>query len=417
MKTVLRDAWGGTILLAATTAALLIPARLVLGSDVVPAFGLLEGAITLLFVVDAGLRIRDEFKWRGTEHPSMLVADAVAAIPWHALLGIPALGVVRLAKLARVARLLHAWRLQNLAHWNLLRLVYVVYWMLLSVHWLATGWLALRGRPPGMDEGTAYLQAWYWCMQTLSTIGYGDITPRTAPEMIYAIAVMIVGVGMYGYVIGNVANLIANLQPSRVRFLETMERLTAFMRYRRLPPRLQQKVRDYYTHVWEQRLGYDESTFIAGLPTGLMTEVTMFLRHDIIQKVPFLHDAGEDLLRELALAVRPVVVTPGEVVFREGETGREMYLISRGTVEVLTKASGGVIATLTEGEFFGEMALLLNQPRGATVRAVGYCDLYTLDKATFDRIIAHHPTFAAHINSLMRGRQGKSHTGRPESHG
>ena len=55
------------------------------------------------------------------------------------------------------------------------------------------------------------------------------------------------------------------------------------------------------------------------------------------------------------------------------------------------------MTTLKEGDFFGELALLFIQPRTASARAVDYYDLYTLDKDTFDHVLARYPEFAAHI--------------------
>jgi voltage-gated potassium channel len=288
-------------------------------------------------------------------------------------------------------------------------LVYFVYWLALSVHWLAIGGLALRGLPPAADGLKEYLHSLYWCVSTLTTIGYVDIKPTTNIEFVYAMAVMIFGVGMYGYVIANVSTIIVNLQPARVRYLENMEKLGAFMRYRGIPGGLRHRIRDYYAYIWEQRLGYDESSIIQGLPPGLLADVSLFLKRDVIQKVPFFQGASEDLIREIALVMRPVVYTPGDTVFHAGEPGGAMYFISHGRLQVIGRDDRTVLATLSDGEFFGEMALLLNQPRNATVKAIGYCDLYLLAKPGFDAIVERYPEFAAHIHAMMAGRQEGRH--------
>jgi voltage-gated potassium channel len=85
--------------------------------------------------------------------------------------------------------------------------------------------------------------------------------------------------------------------------------------------------------------------------------------------------------------LRPVVFTPGDFIFRAGQYGQNMYFISRGTVEIIAPDGTTVLTTLTDGQFFGELALLFSQPRSASVRAVDYCDLYTLDKDTFDHVL------------------------------
>jgi hypothetical protein len=219
--------------------------------------------------------------------------------------------------------------------------------------------------------------------------------------------VMIFGVGMYGYVIANISTIITNLQPARVRYLETMERLGAFMRYQRLPGGLQKRIRDYYTYVWEQRMGYDESSILHDLPPGLHAEVSLFMKRDIIRKVPFFRDADEELVREIAMQMHPVVYTPGDVIVREGDPGTRMYFIARGRLEVRS-ADGSIRVNLRHGEFFGEMALIYHQPRNATVRAESYCDLYFLDKEGFDQVVRVHPLFGEHIRAMTEERRKSS---------
>jgi putative ABC transport system ATP-binding protein len=89
-------------------------------------------------------------------------------------------------------------------------------------------------------------------------------------------------------------------------------------------------------------------------------------------------------------AGRLEVYGPGETIVREGDPvneGSKFYLIRRGTVEVL-RADGGAPKKLTEmgpGRYFGEVALLMNQPRNATVRALSRVEVYTVNRATFDQ--------------------------------
>jgi len=397
--------WVPLIFLITTAEAIAIPLRIVLGPESMSGFGRLDVVVMVLFLLDLLVNV-----WGARRHGSgggapFLAADAVAALPLHLLFGWFPLVIVRLAKLVRVAHWMTVWRRRHFNRWNVLRLVYFVYWLALSVHLLATGWLALRGIPPGEDGWTRYLHSLYWCISTLTTIGYGDITPSTNAEIFYAMTVMIFGVGMYGYVIANISTIITNLQPARGRYLEHMEKLGVFMHYRGIPPGLQHRIREYYSYIWEQRLAYDESSIVHGLPPGLRADVSLFLKRDIIQKVPFFKAAGDDLVRDIALQMKPVVYTPGDVVFRRGEPGAEMYFISHGEVQVMGESGGTVLATLRDGDFFGEMALLLHQPRTATVRAVGYCDLYTLDKTAFEGVVRKYPEFSDHIRAMTAERQ------------
>jgi voltage-gated potassium channel len=81
-----------------------------------------------------------------------------------------------------------------------------------------------------------------------------------------------------------------------------------------------------------------------------------------------------------------------------------MYFISRGTVDVIASDGTRVVTELSDGDFFGELALLHQQRRTATVRAVGYCDLYTLDQEAFDRTLELYPDFAREIRLISEER-------------
>jgi Cyclic nucleotide-binding domain/Ion channel len=407
--------WNLLVAVSATSMAITIPLQLVLGYTPGSPLLAFDWMITILFAVDILVNIARPLV--SQEQPSQLrtltlnylkgwgLVDAIATLPWYWLFGVPLLDLLRFAKLLRVAQLLHQRRRGAVQYNPIFRLSRFVFWLGLSAHWLACGWLALHTLATDMPGMTQYLHALYWCVTTLTTVGYGDVTPTTDAQKVYTMVVMVLGVGVYGYVIGNMANLLANLDLAKAHYLSTMERLTTFMKYRHIPPPLQQRVYDYYTYLWENRLGYDESAVLSELPPTLRTEVSLLLKRDFIEKVPFLKGASYELIRELALELRPVVYTPGDFIVHAGEIGRHMYFISHGTVEVIAADAKTVYGTLRDGDFFGEIALLYSQPRTASVRALDYCDLYTLDKDTFTHAISRYPEFATHMQNMAQKRR------------
>jgi CRP/FNR family cyclic AMP-dependent transcriptional regulator len=94
----------------------------------------------------------------------------------------------------------------------------------------------------------------------------------------------------------------------------------------------------------------------------------------------------------------------GEVLFREGEKGSEMYLIRAGKVEISNSAGGAkkVLATLSEGSFLGEMAIVDDAPRSATATALCDVSLLILDRSAFKEQIQENPMVEYLINSLVK---------------
>lgn len=96
---------------------------------------------------------------------------------------------------------------------------------------------------------------------------------------------------------------------------------------------------------------------------------------------------------------------PGHDIIREGEVGDRFFLINEGEVDVLRGAERMVVARLGPGDFFGERALLTDEPRNATVVAVGEVEVYTLGKDDFRTAIAASVPFRDQIHRVYFSRQ------------
>jgi small-conductance mechanosensitive channel len=97
-----------------------------------------------------------------------------------------------------------------------------------------------------------------------------------------------------------------------------------------------------------------------------------------------------------------------EIVFRAGEPADSLYLLAQGRVDVVSEAGSEVrhkLATLVAPAYFGEMGLLLGQPRAATVVAVGEAVCYRLDKDGFDAVIRARPALAEMLAHVLAERQ------------
>jgi putative ABC transport system ATP-binding protein len=97
----------------------------------------------------------------------------------------------------------------------------------------------------------------------------------------------------------------------------------------------------------------------------------------------------------------------GSAVVRQGEPGDKFYLIRSGVAEVIVDdgTTKRRVATLEEGDFFGENALLSGEPRNATVQAREDLDLYVLGKEDFTEVIESSPPFKEELRKVLFERQ------------
>ena len=93
---------------------------------------------------------------------------------------------------------------------------------------------------------------------------------------------------------------------------------------------------------------------------------------------------------------------PGAIIFREGDSGRELFVIAQGNVEV--RSGNRLLETLGEGDIFGEMALIDDEPRSATVVALNEVTLAPVSEKQFLFLVRHTPYFALRVMRVLAER-------------
>lgn len=136
---------------------------------------------------------------------------------------------------------------------------------------------------------------------------------------------------------------------------------------------------------------------------------------DIIQllKNPLFEGMPEEILGEIANAVREEVTPAGSKIFRQDEEGHDFFIIKSGQVRVYKEGGKGLEIDLNQlgpGDTFGEMALVTDRPRTATVEAMEETHLLILTKEQFEQILHNYPGIYANVVKYLRNILDKEET-------
>lgn len=123
---------------------------------------------------------------------------------------------------------------------------------------------------------------------------------------------------------------------------------------------------------------------------------------DRFAQVPLFSGLSKKDLEVVARASVQVTVEPGRVLTRQGETGHEFFLISDGSCDV--QRDDKTVATLSAGQWFGEMAVLAKSPRNATVVAAEPTTLLVLGQREFLGVLDQVPTIGAKMLRTLAAR-------------
>ena len=126
-----------------------------------------------------------------------------------------------------------------------------------------------------------------------------------------------------------------------------------------------------------------------------------------LAKVPLFQGVPERALDIAASAVRKRVFEPGATIFQEGDKGEALYIMAKGLVKLSKVDLGGhekTLAILQPPEFFGEMALLGQTTRSATVTTLNEVHCYLLFNDDFRRLISDYPAMNLNLTSTLAAR-------------
>lgn len=126
----------------------------------------------------------------------------------------------------------------------------------------------------------------------------------------------------------------------------------------------------------------------------------------VLKNLPIFSGLSADDLNIIAPVMKPVTFQAGEDVIREGETGHSLYIISRGSVEVIQTGGTGEeisLGILPQGTFFGELSLFDDHPRSATVRAVEDTEFFNITRKDLLNCLETHAELAniLYRNTIM----------------
>ncbi|GAB0098237.1 cyclic nucleotide-gated cation channel [Sergentomyia squamirostris] len=260
------------------------------------------------------------------------------------------------------------------------------------------------------DVVKQYLQSYYWCTLALTTIG--DLPrPRSKAEYVFVIVQLLFGLMLFATVLGHVANIVTSVSAARKEFQAKLDGVKTYMRMRRVPNHLQVKVIKWFDYLWLTQKCSDEERAVSCLPDKLKAEIAINVHLDTLKRVEIFQNTEAGFLCELVLRLRPVLFSPGDYICRKGEVGKEMYIVNRGRLQVVADNGKTVMASLKAGSYFGEISILnmgtAGNRRTASVRSVGYSDLFVLSKKDMWDVLKEYPAARVRLEAIAVKRLEK----------
>jgi voltage-gated potassium channel len=348
---------GAAVLIAVTVTVLSTEAKF---ADVTQLFDRIKWVCVLIFMIEYFARVwvcaddrqnRYNDGWRGRFRymmTPMAIIDLLAFAPMLAALFVhidaDEFLLLRLVRLFKLLRYFSAFETLAVVLSNERKpmLASGILMLILLIVMSTLGYMVERTAQP--DAFGSIPQAMWWGIVTLATIGYGDVVPQTVMGKVIGGLTSILGLGMFALPAGIVAS----------GFAEEMRRRNFMV-------------------TWT-----------------------------LVSSVPFFEHLPASRIAEIASSLEPRSASRGEAIIRKGDPADGMYFLIEGECDVMI---GEKPIRLKDGDFFGEMALLSDRPRSASIIAQGFTRLLKLRVDHFHRLMANHPDLAAAMRKVSDERQ------------
>jgi len=217
-------------------------------------------------------------------------------------------------------------------------LLILTHWMACIFHYTAEiekndgNWIMAYSDDPGMSTFSRYVVSVYWAIVTLSSVGYGDIVPKTEAETIVLTFCILAGSSIYAWLLGMIISLTQELEQQKVRYYKLRDELNHFMDEKDLPQELRRRLRQYLRMKNEARTLFDWSEVSSMLSRSLQEEVAQFTEQEFILANPMFMDATLECMSMLARCSKRVIFAKGDNMITNGDEADSMYIIRTGLV-------------------------------------------------------------------------------------
>eukprot|EP00834_Sanchytrium_tribonematis_P005479 NODE_334_length_9322_cov_0.874458.p1 type:complete len:538 gc:universal NODE_334_length_9322_cov_0.874458:3525-5138(+) len=252
-----------------------------------------------------------------------------------------------------------------------------------------------------------FMVCFYFVTYSIGTVGFGDIYPMVATERIFCCVLMMLGNLVVGYTTAIVTSDLAN---AKQRFIAIHERFLSLMNYLldgKVSNSIIFKCIEFYNEYWRRNRGIDFDTLLNELPHAYRTDILFCANVDALKKVSIFEGFSNTFYRAIASRMKPKFFLPGDIIFYQGDIGHEMYTIVHGEVEVCNGDCSKVFDTMGPGKGFGEIALIVDTNRTASIRAKSYVDVYYLKDEDLTHTMQFFPELIPRLEQVAEERLAK----------
>lgn len=206
-----------------------------------------------------------------------------------------------------------------------------------------------------MNIFSLYATSFYYTMQTITTVGYGDIGITTSTERAFCIVIQLIGVVAFSFTSGSLTNIIANYDHQEARNAEKLSVLNKIFKKYHLPSELYYQLKTQIQNVDDAQEVKDLNDFLDELPFRLKIRTITNLYKKQYLKINYLSSMSESFLGWICPLLRQHYVPVDQYIYYDSDIIDHIYFLTQGLVGFVIPFRGNLVyLEVDNGDTFGE---------------------------------------------------------------
>jgi len=280
--------------------------------------------------------------------------------------------------------------------------LYIAHWLGCAWHWLAALELEFFGNNVWMtnkgiidtSEAFQYATSLYWAAYTLSTVGYGDISPVSMAEYWFAAIAILFGTALFAYIVNGVTAIIDEFTKEQDKLNEQVFKISKFINKNDLSKEISQDMKNYLKYLMEEdnNRKEDMDEYLEIMPESLRKRVFADIYLPLLKNIPaFSINFRDDLLRALTVKMKEKTIGPGEIICPEDCPDAALYVVVKGRAELYFDRTKQTAKVVGVGDFFGEVAFFSDRRNSVCARSDKFSRVFYLEENDMMQVVNDFP--------------------------
>lgn len=249
-----------------------------------------------------------------------------------------------------------------------------------------------------------YLRFLERAVQTMTSVGYGDVNIPTIEVRVFSMAFMICTSTLLGYFVGGFKHAILKSAEEEYFFRSILLDFKRFAEVNKLKKQLRVKIINYFKYLKfvSSTNILNEAEILSAVSVPLREQIGIYVRGFILIKIEPFSKFSKPCLKTLGERLNVEIYAPKDKIFGEKERSTSLYFVIAGKIDIVHPATSTTFAELTNGNQFGEIGFFLNAPRCASAISDHYSELFCLTQYDFLKTISTMPKDKGLVDIMLR---------------